>query len=757
MLCPGILLMGKLAGVPKNYFNRGLIAHHPFYSVIALLAHIAVAKVLFSPDGKAAGEGVGLLWLERTGAPKSETASLETGALLFSDRNYRLAECPSEINGQDFLRTGIDGGRARIQADGRLYVMTMESNEHGSAQGGHLEAAGFRRVESAGTFQLFGNQPVHLSRLYMKNVKAGERYTFPKVTIPVGLSSLKLESLEPGPWSENDGELLYNNIRLPSVWPPEHFDPASAEPMPVPYLEHPPAVIAIDVGRQLFVDDFLIDETDMSRTFHRAEKFRGNPVFKPTSAEELAPSEFESEHGKSAVYLGHGGVFFDPKEQEFKMFYTAGWRGGLAMASSKDMIDWTRPDLGLDGAHLLLPPGPTFSSLELSGSGTDNSVWFDANAEDPSQRIRFMTCWMHTPTRPDGFHHTLHTSADGSKWSRGIPLAPPTEDYSTFFFNPFRRVWVFSIKKGGPRGRCRYYLEADAFFKAHDTSQTVYWTNADKLDQPEPEGAYPRAGEAPQLYSLAGVAYESLLVGMHYVHRGPANKICVKERIPKLVDLELGFSRDGFHWDRPDRLGFIKGERKEGAWDRAYLHSTTGVFVVMGDQLIFPYTGFSGVAADGHTGIYSGASIGLATLRRDGFASMDAGSEPGTLTTRPVTFSGKRLFVNVDAPGGRLRAEVLDADGKPIEPFTMANSIPFSGDSTLEELKWEGGTDLSALAGQPVRFRFELTNGSLYAFWVSKDDTGRSDGYLAGGGPGYTGVIDTVGRAALEKSTDRAD
>jgi hypothetical protein len=49
-----------------------------------------------------------------------------------------------------------------------------------------------------------------------------------------------------------------------------------------------------------------------------------------------------------------------------------------------------------------------------------------------------------------------------------------------------------------------------------------------------------------------------------------------------------------------------------------------------------------------------------------------------------------------------------------------------------------------------VRFRFELTNGSLYAFWVSKDDTGRSDGYLAGGGPGYTGVIDTVGRAALE-------
>ena len=44
---------------------------------------------------------------------------------------------------------------------------------------------------------------------------------------------------------------------LPEVWPPQHLDPDSAEPMPVPYLQHPPKVIPIDVGRQFFVDDFL--------------------------------------------------------------------------------------------------------------------------------------------------------------------------------------------------------------------------------------------------------------------------------------------------------------------------------------------------------------------------------------------------------------------------------------------------------------------------------------------------------------------
>jgi hypothetical protein len=171
--------------------------------------------------------------------------------------------------------------------------------------------------------------------------------------------------------------------------------------------------------------------------------------------------------------------------------------------------------------------------------------------------------------------------------------------------------------------------------------------------------------------------------------------------------------------------------------------------VVQGDEIWIYYAGYAGESKAGADGIYDNAAMGVAFLRRDGFVSMDAGEKPGTLTTRPVTFPGQRLFVNLDAPEGMLRVEVLDKQGNPIEPFTMAKSIPVRGDSTLEAVSWEGGADLSALAGQPVRFRFELTNGSLYAFWVSKDESGRSDGYLAGGGPGYIGPTDTVGRAAL--------
>ncbi len=60
--------------------------------------------------------------------------------------------------------------------------------------------------------------------------------------------------------SEKRDTILYNGIVLPDRWPPEEkSDPR----MPPPYITSPPDVIPIDVGRQLFVDDFLIESTDM--------------------------------------------------------------------------------------------------------------------------------------------------------------------------------------------------------------------------------------------------------------------------------------------------------------------------------------------------------------------------------------------------------------------------------------------------------------------------------------------------------------
>ena len=65
-------------------------------------------------------------------------------------------------------------------------------------------------------------------------------------------------------------EELYNGIRLPEVWPPRNMDDMSLSELPVPYLENRPDVALIDVGRHLFVDDFLIEENWLEKRFHQA-------------------------------------------------------------------------------------------------------------------------------------------------------------------------------------------------------------------------------------------------------------------------------------------------------------------------------------------------------------------------------------------------------------------------------------------------------------------------------------------------------
>lgn len=675
------------------------------------------------------------------------------GATLFSNRTFRAKEVPPEVDGAAFVKTTIENRQVfRCTAPGTLYVLTPalgNSNSMASA----LEARGFARVGDK-TYQAFGKNPIDQAALYRGQMKKGDILRTFKWAVLLAPEGIDLTLHTPGTeddWSANAGERLYNGIVLPKEWPPAYQDEVNPVPMSLPYLKYPPKVIPIDVGRQLFVDDFLVESTDLTRTFHKPQKYAGNPVMKPQTALEKATPEFEI-HDKGAVFLGQGGVFYDPQDKLFKMYYTAGWRGGLALATSKDMVNWDRPELGLYEGNLLLPRGAQWKSFDAKdGAGTDNCVWYDLNAKDPDERLKFTACWMHAPNPPKEFHHTLYTaSADGKHWSEGLPMKPPAEDYTSFFYNPFRDKWVFSLKTGGARGRARLYTEKNDFRDGADLSDAVFWTAADERDQPEPTGAYPGAGDKPQLYSLNAVAYESILVGMHYIHRGPSNEVCVEQQIPKLLDLELGFSRDGFHWDRPDRTGFIKGERTQGAWDRGYLHGTAGVFVVMGDELVFPYVGTSGVGPDGEHSIYSGMSVGLAKLRRDGFASMDApAGKTGTLTTRLLTFGGKDLFVNAQVgKQGALRAEVLDENNRPIAPYTLENSIPFQGDATRAQLRWKGADNLAALAGKPVRLRFSLSDGQLYAFWVSKDASGRSDGYLAAGSPGHAGVVDVEGSAA---------
>src|SRR5947207_1469728 len=75
---------------------------------------------------------------------------------------------------------------------------------------------------------------------------------------------------------ERAGETLYNGIRLPAEWP-LRLRQLPANPVTPPYLTAPPEVVPIDLGRQLLVDDFLIENTTLTRTYHRPRPHAANP------------------------------------------------------------------------------------------------------------------------------------------------------------------------------------------------------------------------------------------------------------------------------------------------------------------------------------------------------------------------------------------------------------------------------------------------------------------------------------------------
>ena len=65
------------------------------------------------------------------------------------------------------------------------------------------------------------------------------------------------------------------------------IDPSSRESLPLPYLDNPPDIIPINVGRQLFVDDYLIAQTTLTRVYHAAQKRAAAPVLRPETALEM--------------------------------------------------------------------------------------------------------------------------------------------------------------------------------------------------------------------------------------------------------------------------------------------------------------------------------------------------------------------------------------------------------------------------------------------------------------------------------------
>jgi len=503
--------------------------------------------------------------------------------------------------------------------------------------------------------------------------------------------------------------------------------------------------------RQLFFDfESLESRENLNHTLHQPEK--KGPVIEPEEA-----GAIQTRSAPSWV----------PQERCYKLWLLG--EGGISYAESQDGLHWHRPTLrcrehrgSLENA-LVSPlcgeqviydayepdPSRRYKSIKLSGISertvsptgqrwklVDNP-WRLAYPDghllnDPSA---YQLSWViDVEEHPDAapgerfsglgrFQTCASTvSADGIHWRQVTCPGLPSGDEANLSYDEVTGTYIATLKEGemSPRGRS-VALATSRNFEHWTHPQLVF--HADEKDQELARQVIAERLENPQLqqpqhnvpaeymvdvYNMGVSRYEGLYIGMAAFFYHTAN---VGDNSDGFHHIQLVCSRNLYNWTRlGDRQPFIgPSEVESGAYDLSQIMPPSRPVLING-ELSFYYTGSKYRSAPPDADEKKSA-ISLATMRRDGFMSLDAGGKAGTATTKTFIINSPWLYANIDASHGSLAVDVLDSEGS-----IVARSKEVRGDQPRYPVQWESG-DLHAHMYRPVQLRFNLQNAAFYSYW----------------------------------------
>ncbi len=458
----------------------------------------------------------------------------------------------------------------------------------------------------------------------------------------------------------------------------------------------------LNSDKRLFVDMADVESRqNVERVFHQARKHGPHPVLRQEAA-------WEQHSGMTAS------VVLDREEGVFKAWYMAGFYAKdqehvQCLATSEDGIHWERPELEIHEALGSKRNNIVIPASHHDGKDHWETMLKDNEDPDPQRRYKAIGWSSYDWGGPlSGIYSA--TSPDGLQWSHSPepvfrfhprPDADdlgPVGDAQSLMIDTEKRQYV-AFLRGGPD---RLMSVSEDF---------VRWTAPRPFLSP--------LHEEEALYNNTGFNYGAQYLGIltHFDKR-PLEQTQV---------LRLLSSRDSETWDRvPGEPLVDLGE--VGEWDRFQLLLSGAPPIPVGDKLYIYYRGTARrhakvprefdprIAHDQDPGTMA---IGLATLRLDGFASMNASFDGGSVTTRPFLLAGDELRVNVKSDYGKLVAELLDLEGKAIPGFASGDCVEILKDAVSAPINWRGEQDLRKLRGKPVSIRFSLENARLYAYWCA--------------------------------------
>ncbi|MCY3990899.1 MAG: hypothetical protein OXF50_06675 [Caldilineaceae bacterium] len=475
--------------------------------------------------------------------------------------------------------------------------------------------------------------------------------------------------------------------------------------------------------RQLFFDDADIARIEgLERTLHQPNKkgavirsdpnmvvvgSDGAPVYRPQTR--TAP-------------------VWDAEAEVWK-FWTIGakldWnQGRSSYHESRDGLHWYQPSIGQleyegsrDNNHVAIPLDETRTSEVLG-------VIYDASDPDPNRRFKAISFIM----EPD-LSIVFGVSADGIVWKKHDAPAILSGDEPNFSFDAADHRYIATVKVRGKWGRSHAvttsqdfdeWSEPELVFQADDEDQELAReVIARRLANPALQQTVVNHPEehGVDVYNFSISRYESRYIGFasmfHHVGRSVDGR-----NHDGFHHVQLASSRDMYTWERQgERQPFIDSSPLGGgAYDTLQMLGPSSP-VRRDDELWFYYTGVK-FRRPPHKWDPDYAAICLAVLRRDGFVSLGAGEEGGSLVTEPFTWEGERLCVNAVADDGAVTVELLDVDGRPVPGYGAEDATSLNEDSVRQAVVWGENGRMPDRANGPVRLRVSVTNAEIYSYWV---------------------------------------
>jgi hypothetical protein len=447
----------------------------------------------------------------------------------------------------------------------------------------------------------------------------------------------------------------------------------------------------IDIGDRLepFVDLHIVDKLDgVTHKFH-------SPV-------EITPAEQAPSDGYYAT------VIYLPEQKKYLHYcreVLPGYEGArddghagevTTLEESTDGVHWTKPKLGIfefngskDNNYILHGMSPFSHNF---------SPFLDANpACPPEQRFKALAGTLNSGL-------VAFVSADGVHWKKlreeaVIPTKPDTmmfDSQNVAFWSPVEKQYV---------AYCRLFADKLRKVMRFTSPDFLTWTGPVLQPANMPE---------EQLYTSQA----------HPYFRAPHIVVGLATRffptVGQSTDISLITTRDGKNFDRVLKEAFIRPAPLRKSW------ANRGNFAALN---VYPLknTTPEDVPEDWRYKLPKQMAImvrdRIYALRIDGFASIHAGFEPGTMVTKPLVFEGDELRVNYEtSAAGSIQVEILDADGQPIPGYSRADSKDrLWGNQIEERAQWkEAGTNVGPLAGKPVRLKFFMREADLYAIKFQK-------------------------------------